>query len=125
MNPPSTGERRRLKRRKLSYYMLVFDGYTQKTIGHLVDISPTGLMVDCPNPLPLEREYHLRLDTTSDVANQNYITFTARSKWCRPDSFDPFLYDVGFSILTISPQAAAVVRRISEKYAAQDEYHFS
>jgi hypothetical protein len=120
MTPPSIGERRKLKRRKLAYYMLVRDGYSQKTIGHLVDISPTGLMLDCQSRMPVEKEFHLRLDTTSDVANKNFITFTARSKWCRPDSFDPSLFDVGFSIIGISAEDAAVIRRIAEKYAAQD-----
>jgi hypothetical protein len=124
MEQPSTQERRKLKRRGLAYYMLVSDANTHETIGHLVDITPTGLMMDSRKPLPLGNDYRLRLDTMPDVADKNYIKFTARTKWCLPDAVEPYLYDIGFSITDIAPHDAAIVQRIVEKYAAHDGYSF-
>lgn len=122
MNPPSLQDRRRYKRKSLSYYMLIADANTQETVGHLVDLTPDGFMMDCPKAIPVERDYHLRLDTMPDVADKPFITFVARSKWCKPDSIEPYLFDVGFKIVNINPHDADIIRRIAEKYAAQDGY---
>ena len=124
MKQPSTQERRTLKRRSLSYYMLVMEANTQETIGHLVDITPKGLLMDSPKPFPLEKVYRLHLETMPDVADKNYIVFTARTKWCLPDVIEPYLYDIGFSIVDIAPHDAEIVQRIAEKYATQDGFSF-
>jgi hypothetical protein len=124
MNSLSAQERRRLKRKSLAYYMLVLDAHTQEKIGHLIDITPLGLMMDCQKQLPLEQDFRLRLDTTPDVADKNHVTFTARSKWCLPDALEPYLYDIGFSITKIEPHDAEIVNHIMEKYAARDNFSF-
>jgi hypothetical protein len=124
MDKPSSNERRRLRRRSLAYYMLVADAQTAETIGHLVDITPIGLLMDSPNKLPLERDFRLQLEITPDVSNKPHISFIARTKWCRPDAIDPSLFDIGFSIVEIAPGDSAILQRLSEKYAAQDGYSF-
>ena len=124
MEEPSIQERRKLKRRSLTYYMLVMDSNTREMLGHLVDITPLGLMMDSQKPLPLETDYRLRLDTMPDVADKNYIKFTVRSKWCLPDVVEPYLYDVGFKIIDIAPHDSEIIRQISEKYAARDSFSF-
>ncbi len=124
MDHPSIQDRRRYKRRSLAYYMLITDANTEETVGHLVDITPDGFMMDCPKALPVERDFHLRLDTMPDVSDKAFITFIARSKWCKPDVIEPYLYDVGFRIVSINPHDADIIRRISDKYAAQDGYSY-
>lgn len=124
MDQPSDQERRKLKRRSLAYYMLVMDANTRAMLGHLVDITPLGFMMDSQKPLLLESDYRLRLDTTPDIAEKDYIKFTARTKWCLPDAVEPYLFDIGFSIIDITQQDAEIIRRISEKYAARDSYTF-
>jgi hypothetical protein len=124
MDQPSIQERRKLKRKSLTYYMLVLDANSREMVGHLVDLTPKGLMMDSQKPLPLEREYHLRLDTMPDVADKNYIKFTARTKWCLPDVVEPYLYDIGFSITDIAQHDAEIIRKIAEKYAARDSFSF-
>ncbi len=117
-------ERRKLKRRNLSYYMPVIDPITDEIIGHLVDISPKGLMMDTQKVLPSEKDFKLRLNVTADVADKEYIEFIARSKWCQPDSIEPYLYDIGFEIVRISSQDAQVIERIVEKYGSQSASTF-
>ena len=125
MNHSSIQDRRKYKRRSLAYYMLIADANTQETIGHLVDITPNGFMMDCPKAIPLEKDFHLRLDTMPDIADKTYITFVARSKWCKPDVIEPYLFDVGFKIVNISQHDADIIQRISEKYAAQEGNPYS
>lgn len=120
MAQPSVHERRKLKRRSLSYYLLVMDANTREMVGHLVDITPLGLMMDSQKSLPLENDFRLLLDTMPDVADKNYIKFTARTKWCLPDAVEPYLFDIGFSIIDIAPHDAEIIRQISEKYASRD-----
>ena len=124
MSQPSKMERRRLKRRSLAYYILVQDANSQQTIGHLVDISPIGLMLDSPKPLPVGKDFRLRLDTNPDVADKPYIIFVARTKWCQQDSIDTTLYDVGFSIVSITTHDAEIIVHIAEKYASQEGFSF-
>jgi hypothetical protein len=124
MDTLNSQERRRLKRHNLSYYMLVLDSNTQQVMGHLLNITPHGLMMDSSQPLPLERTYRLRLDLAPDIADKDHISFLARSKWCRPDKFEPHLYDIGFSITGISVHDAGIIQRISEKYTARKDFDF-
>jgi len=118
-------ERRKSKRRNLSYYMPVIDPKDEQIMGHLVDISLQGLMMDSQQALPLNKDLHLRLNVTADVAEKNAIEFIARVKWCRPDSIEPYLFDIGFEIIKISNQDAEIIKRIVEKYGSRDSSTFS
>jgi hypothetical protein len=112
--------RRRMKRRSLTYYILVLDASTHLKMGHLLDITPIGLMMDSPKPLPVGKDFNLRLDTTPEVADTNHITFTARSKWCRQDPVDTSIYNIGFSIEKITPHDARIIERIVERFTARE-----
>lgn len=124
MKEPDKRERRQLKRRNLSYYLLVLEANSQETIGHLVDISPTGFMLDSPKQLPLEKSFQLMINTSLDATARDHIKLTARSKWCRPDEIDTQLYDVGFTIVEMSKQDAAGYQQIIEKFVRKDGYTF-
>ena len=124
MDQPSVQERRKLKRRSLAYYMLVLDADSREMLGHLVDITPQGLMMDSQKPLPLENDFRLRIDTMPDIADKEYIKFTARTKWCLPDAVEPYLFDIGFSIINIAQHDAEIIRQIAEKYASRDSFTF-
>ena len=118
-------ERRKLKRRSLSYYMLVLDANKQQTIGHLVDITAEGFMMDSQYNLPINKEYRLRFDTTSDVADKTFIEMTACAKWSAVDTIETNLYDIGFEITSISPQDAEIIKRIIKKYGVRDSFSYN
>ncbi len=111
-------EKRNLKRRAFSYYMQAVDNITQQVIGYLADISPRGFRLDCKKPIQINQEYELRLDLTDDVANKAFMILFVRSKWCRIDELDPFVYNIGFEIVKIGPEDAAIYQRIIEKYGS-------
>jgi hypothetical protein len=113
---PNTRERRRMKRRSLFYYMKVLDPQTLQPIGHLVDINGIGLMIDSQTSFLPGRELQLRLDTTRDLAEKAYILIRATVRWCKPDSVEPTLYDVGLEITSISAHDAEIIQKIIELY---------
>ena len=109
-------EKRNLKRQTFSYYMQAVDNITQEVIGYLADISPRGFRLDCKKQIQANQEYELRMDLTDDVADKAFMIMLVRSKWCRQDVFDPFVYNVGFQLVSIAPDDAAIFQRIIEKY---------
>ncbi len=117
----SMSDRRKSKRKNFTYYMQVVDEDAQQTIGHLVDISTLGFKVDCQMNIPPGKDFRLRFDLTSDVADVPYMIFKARSKWCRVDELYPYMFNVGFEIMSISPHDAAIYARIVEKYGEQEK----
>jgi len=111
-------ERRRLERKEFSYYMQLIDEETHKLVGHLVDISSGGFKLDCQAPIPLDKDYRFRMDLTSEVADKPTMTFLARCKWCQVDPLDPFIYNVGFQLINISPGDLEIFNRMMEKYGS-------
>jgi nicotinic acid phosphoribosyltransferase len=112
-------ERRRIQRRSISYYMRVIDATENQMIGHLADITLTGLRMDSQNPIKVSKEYRLRIYTTSDVADKDFIEFGARTRWCNVDPVDPGVYDIGFEIIKITPHDSEIVKHIMDKYSSQ------
>jgi len=109
-----------LKRRNLSYYLPIMDNETQQVMGHLVDITPSGLMLDCKEPIAVNQNFNFRLDLMEELATKAFIVFDARSKWCRPDAIQPYLFNAGFQIINITPEDAEIVKHIAEKYGTLD-----
>jgi len=116
MSKPAMTERRKLIRRNVSFYLPVMDNNTKQVIGHLMDISPIGLMMDSKIPIPTNLTYNLHMDLMEEIAGQASLEFVAISIWCRPDSIQPYLYNAGFHIVNISPGDMEVVKQIAERY---------
>ncbi len=114
-------ERRNIERREFSYYMRLVDNDTQELIGHLMDISSGGFKLDSQRPIAPNKDFHLRMDLTSEVADKPFMVFVARSKWCEIDPLDPFVYNVGFQLINISPSDFNIIKRMIEKYGKKME----
>jgi hypothetical protein len=114
-------ERRHRERKDFSYYMRLIDNDTQNLVGHLVDISSGGFKLDSQSSIPVNKDFRLRMDLTSEVANKPAMIFVARSKWCEIDPLDPFIYNVGFQLVSISPSDLEIINRMMEKYGKKIE----
>jgi hypothetical protein len=113
-------ERRTTERRSISYYLRVIDAGANQIIGHLSDITLHGLKIDCQKPLLGIKEYRLRIYTTSDVADKDFVEFLANTRWCRPDPLEPGLYNVGFEIVKMDPHDTRIVQNIVDKYSTRE-----
>jgi hypothetical protein len=114
-------ERRNIERKEFSYYMRLVDNDTQELVGHLMDISSGGFKLDSQKPIEANKDYSLRMDLTSEVANKSFMVFIARSKWCETDPLDPFVYNVGFQLVNIAPGDLQIINRMIEKYGKKLE----
>ena len=114
-------ERRKLNRKDFSYYMRLIDSDTQELVGHLVDISSGGFKLDSQTKIPLNKDFRFRMDLSNEVANKPSMVFVARSKWCEVDPLDPFLYNVGFQLVNISPGDIEIFNRMMEKYGTKSD----
>ena len=111
-------ERRTTPRKNVSFYMRVLNDDTEEILGHMVEVSLIGLRLETVGPLPLEKDFYMRLELTPDLGNVPYIVFLARSKWCKIDDIQPNLFRVGFELLEVLPEDKEVFQRILRKYAA-------
>jgi hypothetical protein len=112
-------ERRTTPRRSFSYYVRVLDDDTQKTIGHLIEMSATGIQLETSIELPLEKEYFLRMELMPEISSQSSLVFAARAKWCKRDTLVPNNFFCGFEILEMVPEDHAVFLTILEKFGKE------
>ena len=110
------GERRSRDRKDVTYYLQLVDNDTQEIIGHLADIGLGGFKLDSNNPIPINKRFRFSMHLPSEVSDQPFIAFLARSKWCKVDPLDPFVYNVGFELTQITPGCFEIFRRMIEKY---------
>lgn len=111
-------ERRTTPRKNVSFYMRVLNDDTEEIIGHMVEVSAIGLRLETVGPLPLEKDFYMRLELTPDLGSVPYIVFLARSKWCKIDDIQPNLFRVGFELLEILPEDKEIFFRILRKYGS-------
>lgn len=109
-------EKRRVPRKKFSFYMRVLDDDTEDTVGHLVNVSMKGLQLETVTALPMGQEFHMHMELTPDVSDKLFMFLSARSKWIRPDEIMPNLYRVGFAITRIEPHDLEIYQRLLEMY---------
>jgi hypothetical protein len=96
--------------------MRVLNDDTQEILGHMVEVSAIGLQLETTVPLPLQKDYYLRLELTPDLADRPFMIFIARTKWCKMDVIEPNLYHVGFQVVEIMPDDREIFLHIVAKY---------
>lgn len=111
-------EKRTVPRKNFSFYMRVLNDDTEEILGHMVEVSAIGLRLETVGPLPVNRDYYLRLELTPDLGDLPYIVFIGRSKWCKIDDIQPNLYRVGFQIIEIMPEDREIFLRILAKFGS-------
>ncbi len=111
-------ERRTMPRRKFDLYLRVMNDDTQQQLGHMVEVSSTGLQLETTAPMLLNMDYYLRLELTPELADRPFIVFIARSRWCKTDDIQPNLYRVGFAIVEILPDDKQIFMNIVQRYGS-------
>jgi len=112
-------DKRKADRRSVSYYLPVTEPGTGRLLGVVIDISLKGFKLDGQEKTPLGQVKRFYINLPDDIAPQSARTFTARSKWCRPDKIDPSSFVVGYEFINISPENALFFQRVFEMYGAQ------
>ena len=82
----------------------MFDGISSRVVGHIVDISPEGIMLITDEPITVQEEYRLRMRFPGTGSSQEELVLEAVCRWCREDE-NPEFYLAGFQIQDL-PQDA-------------------
>lgn len=108
-------EKRKLERRHLIYYLRIFDRQTGDLLGHLIDLTPEGIMMMSEEPIECNKNFHLRMNLSEVLIGKSHFDFEARSLWCRPD-INPDFYDTGFTIDSLTFQDAKIIDQLVDEY---------
>ena len=117
-----TVQHNRPERKEFFYYTRLIDNDTLEIVGHLTDISTGGFKLDSQVPIPINKDIRFLMNLSSEVADKPFMIFAARSKWCKVDPIDPYVYNVGYQLLRISPDDLKVFNRMIEKYGREPEH---
>jgi hypothetical protein len=112
-------EQRHIKRRHLIYYLRVIDSDTDQLVGFLVDINIKGLMVMSESPIPLGKNFHLKILRSTETDEGKYLLFDAKSRWC-DKSVNSDFYDTGFELMNVKLDDFAEIENIIEELGFKD-----
>ncbi|PCJ38095.1 MAG: hypothetical protein COA99_12270 [Moraxellaceae bacterium] len=94
-------EQRKEPRMQLNYHLRVFDRSDNSLFGHIVDVSPTGMLISCDRDLNSNHQYQLSVEDTSLMDRLDVISFDAQCKWHTEGKSD-LITDGGFELLAPS-----------------------
>lgn len=116
-------EKRKLPRRNFSYYMRVLNKETGELIGQITDISTGGFKLESSKPLPVNLQMDLCIDQMSQISAKSFIVFSARTRWCDRDPYDPTVYNVGFQLLDMTPGDYDIFVKMFNAYGEKKQAH--
>lgn len=91
-------DQRKENRTHLIYYLRVFDRNSRSLFGHVVDISPGGMLITSDKPMNAATQYRLALEDISTIDHLATLDIDAECRWCQEDS-PGGLYDAGFQLI--------------------------
>ena len=114
-----TRDKRKLKRRRLIYYLRVYSLPVGELLGHLVDITPEGILIVGERPLPAQQDYELQLDLPGQIDGKENIHFRARCMWSRKDPA-PSFFGSGFHFLDVAAEDMEIIARLIRDFGNFD-----
>ena len=102
---------RQTDRRNLVFYLRVFDGFSNKILGHLIDISEKGVLLMTDEPVELNENHRLRIHLPALIHDRREVVLKSTSRWCRKES-DPDHYLTGFQVYDVDASSKDVVLQL-------------
>jgi hypothetical protein len=103
----------------LIYYLRVFDRNTDQLLGHLVNITPQGIMLISEEPLAVDVVFQLRMKLPAAMVEYEHLDFEAKSIWNGLDS-NPKFYDTGLQLIDVAQDKIAIIEDLIERFGFQD-----
>lgn len=107
----SDENRRRYERYSTNFYLYVYEQCEGHFLGHVVDISMSGLRLLGSDLLCAGEMMLLRMDISLESGRHESCEFHARTVWNSEDE-DSELYITGFEFLSLSEQGAEILQDI-------------
>ena len=115
----SPEDRRTIKRRHLIFYLRVWELEADRPLGHVVDITPEGLMLISEQPIAVGQEYALEIRLPDTEGALNPMRFRAVCRWSDND-INPSFYDSGFEFVEKRTEDIETIRTLVEAYGFHD-----
>ncbi|MFT5697285.1 MAG: hypothetical protein ACI8ZB_000133 [Desulforhopalus sp.] len=110
---------READRQYLVFYLRVFDGLSNKILGHLVDISEKGVQLMTDEPVELNENHRLRIRLPAFIRDRHEVVLKGTSRWCRKES-EPDHYLTGFQISDVDASTKGVVRQLIKEFGFKE-----
>lgn len=114
-----TTENRTVERRRLVFYLRVFDQGSRDIIGHLTDISTAGLMLVSVRPIAADQVFDARLILPKEVAGRTELQLKIRCVWCRPDPI-PNFHIAGFQFVEIDLEQKKLIDALTGEFSREE-----
>lgn len=116
---PEGANRRTVQRRHLIYYLRVWDRDADKVLGHVVDITPEGIMMISDQQIESGKQFNLEIRWDDPDGEAKIIRFRAESRWCKRDVNASF-YDIGFMITEGAGEAFVPIQDMIDRIGFND-----
>ena len=104
-----TSEFRRAKRRKVEERIEVTDAMTDRVVGHLSDLSETGLLLIANQPMVSDALYQLRFRLVDGRRNERSVEVGAHELWSDPAAAPGQVW-TGFRFIDLAPADLLFIR---------------
>ena len=109
---------RLIQRHQLTFFLKVFNRFTDKPIGYLGNVSDGGLMLISQLPMLVDANFEFRIKLPGADGEVQFIDLTARCLWCRED-VTPNCYDSGFILYQPPAEYTALISALQRYFSFQ------
>jgi len=107
--------KRRDERHQISFFLRILDKDTDDAMGHVVDISVSGMRVLADRPVSHDRDYTLAIDLTKDINFEQEVIFTAKCVWIEQD-LSSGAYNCGFQLQNVTEKDQTIILKLIEQF---------
>ena len=107
--------KRRDKRFQISFFLRILDNNTDEVMGHVVNISVSGMRVLTDRPLCQDKDYTLAIDLTKDINFEQEALFTAKCAWIEQDLLSG-AYNCGFQLQNVTEKGQVIILKLIEQF---------
>lgn len=89
----------------------VLNAEDDQLLGHIVNVTTEGIMIISEQALPIETDFHIKMEIPAETENTTAVDLKARSIWTKPDS-DPFFHCTGMQLVHCSEESMQVISKM-------------
>ncbi len=112
-------DRRKDKRRRLIYYLQVFNRETELFMGHLIDITTEGMMITSEKPIEVGKVYKIGMNIQFLGQQDLSLELEAESRWSKPAENADY-YDTGFQFVNINDDQKLIIEQLIKELGFND-----
>ncbi|MGH8493829.1 MAG: PilZ domain-containing protein [Moraxellaceae bacterium] len=106
--------RNRATRLQLKQFLPVQDIHSASSLGRMVDLSVTGMMLICKQEIPAGQRFRVEITTPVGYAVPG-IQLQAESVWCRVNPNNTAHFGVGFRFGDVSHETLALLEQLMQE----------